>query len=200
MAYIVIATANTHKVKEYKELINDDSIELSSLADFPDYPEVEENGKTFMENACIKAAAASKYCNSVAFADDSGLEVMALDGRPGIFSARYAPTSEERIAKLLKEMEGKDDRRARFVCAIAIAYNGEVIATFEGEVKGAIATSPSGDGGFGYDPVFVPENYNCSMAELDPAEKNRISHRGKAFAQAMEFVSEQMALLGDALF
>ena len=151
MAYIVVATRNQHKVDEYRALINDDSVELTSLLDYPDCPEVEENGKTFAENAALKAVAASKFCDSAAFADDSGLEVVALGGAPGIYSARYAETPEARIAKLLKAMENQTDRRARFVCNIAIAFNGEVIADFEGEVKGKIAMTPRGEGGFGYD-------------------------------------------------
>ena len=131
MANVVIATSNAHKVEEYKALMADDSIELQSLLDYPGFPDVEENGTTFTENASIKAIAASKYCDAPAFADDSGLEVFALNGEPGIYSARYAPTDPERIAKLLKNLEGKVDRSARFVCVIAIAFNGEIIETFE---------------------------------------------------------------------
>ena len=200
MAYIVVATRNQHKVDEYRALINDDSVELTSLLDYPDCPEVEENGKTFAENAALKAAAASKFCDSAAFADDSGLEVVALGGAPGIYSARYAETPEARIAKLLKAMENQTDRRARFVCNIAIAFNGEVIADFEGEVKGKIAMAPRGEGGFGYDPVFIPDGYDMTMAELPAEEKNRISHRAVAFRKAAEFVAEQMSMFGDTAF
>ena len=200
MAYIVVATRNQHKVDEYRALIDDDSVELTSLLDYPECPEIEENGKTFAENAALKAAAASKFCDSAAFADDSGLEVVALGGAPGIYSARYAETSEARIAKLLKAMENQTDRRARFVCNIAIAFNGEVIADFEGEVKGKIATAPRGEGGFGYDPVFIPDGYDLTMAELPAEEKNRISHRAVAFRKAAEFVAEQMSMFGDTAF
>ena len=122
MSYIVAATANLHKVEEYKKLLGDMDVEIKSLADFPNFPEVEENGSSFKENAAIKAQAASRYCNAAAFADDSGLEVEALDGRPGIYSSRYAANDAERIAKLLGELDGKTNRRARFVCAIAILY------------------------------------------------------------------------------
>ena len=127
MSYIVIASANAHKVEEYRELLKDQDVDLHSLADYPGFPGVEEDGTTFAENASIKAVAVSKYCDEPAFADDSGLEVMALDGRPGIYSARYAENDPARRAKLLSELEGVTDRRARFVCVIAIAYNGEVI-------------------------------------------------------------------------
>ena len=195
MANVVIATSNAHKVEEYRALIGDDSIELQSLLDYPGFPDVEENGTTFTENASIKAVAASKYCDAPAFADDSGLEVFALNGEPGIYSARYAPTDKERIAKLLKNLEGKEDRRARFVCVIAIAFNGEVIETFEGEIRGTIGFEPKGDNGFGYDPVFIPEGETRTFAELSSAEKNSISHRANAFRKAAEFVEEQLAAL-----
>lgn len=195
MANIVIATGNAHKVDEYRALMADDSIELQSLLDYPGFPEVEENGKTFAENAAIKAIAASKYCDAPAFADDSGLEVFALNGEPGIYSSRYAPTDPERIAKLLKNLEGKSDRSARFVCVIAIAYNGEVIETFEGEIRGTIGFEPKGENGFGYDPVFIPEGETRTFAELSSEEKNRISHRANAFKKAAEFVEEQIAAL-----
>ena len=195
MANVVIATSNAHKVEEYKALMGDDSIELQSLLDYPGFPDVEENGTTFTENASIKAVAASKYCDAPAFADDSGLEVFALNGEPGIYSARYAPTDKERIAQLLKNLEGKEDRRARFVCVIAIAFNGEVIETFEGEIRGTIGFEPKGDNGFGYDPVFIPEGETRTFAELSSAEKNSISHRANAFRKAAEFVEEQLAAL-----
>ena len=197
MSFIVVATANKHKVDEYKKLLGDIEVDLKSLADFPNFPEVEENGKSFKENASIKAVAASKYCQAPAFADDSGLEVEALDGRPGIYSSRDAATDGERIAKLLNELEGKENRRARFVCAIAIAFNGEVLETFEGTVEGTITLAPRGDGGFGYDPVFQPDGYDQTFGELPAEVKNSISHRARAFASAVEFVEDELSLLGD---
>ena len=197
MAYIVVATNNRHKVDEYRQLLADQKIELRSLADYPAYPGVEENGKSFAENASIKALSACKYCDVPAFADDSGLEVAALDDRPGIHSSRYAPTDPERIAKLLGELKGVADRHARFVCVIAIAVNGEVIETFEGEVKGRIIDEPRGSNGFGYDPVFVPDGTDKTFAELTQEEKNRISHRANAFRKAVEFVENEMAILDD---
>ena len=197
MAYIVAATGNSHKLDEYRQLLNGQNIELKSLLDYPAYPGVEENGSTFAENAAIKALDACKYCDVPAFADDSGLEVEALDGRPGIYSSRYAATDGERIAKLLSELEGKENRRARFVCAIAIAFNGEVLETFEGTVEGTITLAPRGDGGFGYDPVFQPDGYDQTFGELPAEVKNSISHRARAFASAVEFVEDELSLLGD---
>lgn len=195
MAYIVVATTNAHKVEEYKKLLADQDVELKSLLDYPGFPDVEENGKTFAENAAIKALAACKYCDVPAFADDSGLEVEALDGRPGVYSSRYADSDPERIARLLGELEGKENRRARFVCAISIAINGEVIETFKGEVKGTITAAPRGDGGFGYDPVFQPDGYDQTFGELPADVKNKISHRANAFKKAMQFVEDEMSVL-----
>ena len=197
MAYIVAATANAHKVDEYRKLLEGQNVELKSLLDYPGFPGVEENGRSFIENAGIKALAACKYCDVPAFADDSGLEVEALDGRPGIYSARYAPTDKERIARLLDEMKGQTNRRARFVCASAIAINGEVIESFEGEIKGTIVDAPRGESGFGYDPVFQPDGYDQTFGEMAPELKNRISHRANAFNLAMEFVEDEMSVLDD---
>ena len=118
-----------------------------------------------------------------------------MDGRPGVYSSRYADSDPERIAKLLGELEGKENRRARFVCAIAIAFNGEVIETFEGEVKGTITLAPRGNGGFGYDPVFQPDGYDQTFGELPQEVKNKISHRANAFKKAMDFVDEEMSVL-----
>ena len=197
MAYIVAATANAHKVDEYRKLLEGQNVELKSLLDYPGFPGVEENGRSFIENAGIKALAACKYCDVPAFADDSGLEVEALDGRPGIYSARYAPTDKERIARLLDEMKGQTNRRARFVCAIAIAINGEVIESFEGEIKGTIVDAPRGESGVGYYPVFQPDGDDQTFGEMAPELKNRISHRANAFKLAMEFVEDEMSVLDD---
>lgn len=197
MSYIVVASANAHKVDEYRQLLSGQQVELKSLLDYPNFPGVEEDGKTFRENASIKALAACKYCDVPAFADDSGLEVEALDGRPGVHSARYAASDPERIAKLLGELQGVTNRRARFVCAIAIAINGEVIETFEGEIRGTILDAPRGNNGFGYDPLFLPDGYDCSFAEMDAELKNRISHRANAFKLALQFVEDEMSVLDE---
>ena len=199
MAYIVAATGNQHKLAEYAQLLADQNIELKSLNDYPNYPEPEENGTSFKENACIKAVAACKYCDVPAFADDSGLEVEALDGAPGIYSSRYAPTDPERIAKLLDALSGKTNRRARFVCCIAIAFNGEIISEFEGEVKGQIADAPRGCDGFGYDPLFIPDGSELTFGEMSAEQKDGISHRRNALEQALEFVTEQLSVINSML-
>ena len=197
MAFIVVATGNAHKVDEYRQLLDGQGVELKSLLDYPGFPGVEENGTTFAENAAQKAIAASRYCDVPAFADDSGLEVEALDGAPGIYSARYAPTDRERIAKLLAALDGKENRRARFVCVIAIAINGEVIETFEGVMEGTIIDAPRGENGFGYDPIFVPAGESRTFAEMSQEEKNQISHRARALKKALEFIEDEMSVLDD---
>ncbi len=195
--YIVLGSANAHKVEEFRALLKGQKVELRSLLDYPDFPGVEENGASFRENASIKALAACTYCDVPAFADDSGLEVEALDSAPGIYSARYAEDNAGRIARVLRELEGKENRRARFVCVIAIAVNGEVIECFEGEVKGTILTGPRGENGFGYDPIFQPDGYTQSFAELPAEVKNKISHRARAFQKALDFVEDEMSILDD---
>ncbi|MCI7643770.1 MAG: RdgB/HAM1 family non-canonical purine NTP pyrophosphatase [Lentisphaeria bacterium] len=197
MTQIVVATANAHKVEEYKKLIGDQQVELLSLLDYPGCPEIIENGSSFEENASLKAVAASKYCGIPVFADDSGLEIEALNGAPGIFSARYAETNEKRIERVLSEMQGIANRKARFVCVIAIAFNGEVIETFEGVVNGHISDRPRGSNGFGYDPIFVPEGYDESFAEMSEEAKNQISHRSEAYRKAVEFIEDEMSILDD---
>ena len=195
MAYIVVATGNLHKVQEYKELLADQNVELKSLKDYPNCPEVVEDGTTFAENASKKAVEVCRYCDVPTFADDSGLEVEALGGEPGIYSSRYAENDAARIEKLLKNLECKDNRRARFVCVIAIAINGEVIETFEGEVKGTIVDAPRGTNGFGYDPVFQPDGFDKTFAEMTDEEKNQISHRADAVRKALEFIEDEMSVL-----
>lgn len=195
--YIVAATRNHHKLEEYKALLAGQNIELRSLNDYPDCPETEEDGSSFKENAAKKALAVCKYCDAPTFADDSGLEVEALDGAPGIYSARYAATDKERIARVLEELKDKTNRRARFVCVIAIAINGEVIETFEGSVSGTILLEPKGENGFGYDPIFQPDGEEKSFAELSAEIKNKISHRARAVKAVLDFVEEEMSILDD---
>ncbi len=198
MFKIVAATNNDHKLAELKKLIGEmDNCEIVGLSNYPNYPEVEENGKTFSENAAIKALAACEYCDVPAFADDSGLCVEALDGAPGIYSARYAPTDKERVKKLLKALDGVKNRKAKFVCAISIASMGEVIETFVGEVHGVITEAPQGENGFGYDPIFMPDGYDQTFAELSNDIKNKISHRAKAMEATMEFIDDEMSCLDD---
>ncbi len=197
MAYIVAATKNEHKTQEYRELLKNQKIDIRSLNEYPGYEDVEENGSTFQENARIKAVAACKYCDVPAFADDSGLEVEALNGAPGIFSARYAATDAERIARVLTELEGKENRKARFTCAISMAFNGEEIASFTGHVNGVIVDAPRGEQGFGYDPIFMPDGYDQTFGEMPAELKNKISHRAVACKAAVEFVEDEMSILDD---
>ncbi|MDD5699285.1 MAG: RdgB/HAM1 family non-canonical purine NTP pyrophosphatase [Victivallaceae bacterium] len=197
MTKIIAATRNQHKLEEYRELLAGQELKIVSLNDYPEYAEPEENGGTFEENAAIKALAAAEYCGMPAFADDSGLEVETLDNAPGIYSSRYAGNDRARIERLLGELEGKENRRARFVCVVALAFNGEVAGSFRGEIYGTIGTKPRGTNGFGYDPVFLPDGSDRTFAELTPEEKNRISHRANAIKKAVEFVEDEMSVLDD---
>lgn len=197
MTLIVAATANAHKLSEYREMLADQKVKVCSLADYPDFKPSAEDGATFRENAAKKALEACVFCDLPAFADDSGLEIAALDGAPGIYSSRYGKDDADRINRVLREMAGQTDRRARFVCVIAIAVNGEVIETFEGVMPGTIADAPRGANGFGYDPIFVPDGESRTFAEMSAEEKNKISHRAKALAKAVEFVEDEMSILDD---
>lgn len=197
MPQIVAATANAHKLAEFRELLKDQNVEVLGLDAYKNFPEIEENGSTFEENAAIKALAANKYCDIPAFADDSGLEVEALNNAPGIRSARYADTDAAKIQRILIELGDNPNRRARFVCVIAIAINGEIIETFRGEVNGRITDAPRGTNGFGYDPIFIPEGYEQTFGELEQSVKNSISHRARAFQKAMDFVEDEMSILDD---
>lgn len=199
MSKIVAATRNPHKLAEYRKLLAGRDLEILSLNDYPGYEEPEENGSSFAENAGLKALAAADYCDQPAFADDSGLEVEALNNAPGIYSSRYAANDQARIARILRELEGKENRRARFVCVIAVAFNGEIVGSFRGEVYGTIIREPRGTNGFGYDPVFVPDGFDQTFAELAPEEKNKISHRARAVKKVIEFVEDEMSILDDEL-
>lgn len=180
-----------------------DRVEIVSAAAIKGIPEVIEDGATFEENAVKKALSASAYADMAAFADDSGLEIEALDGRPGIHSARYAgegADSAQKMEKVLKELGTTERRNARFVCAIALAYRGNLVATFQGEVSGSIATEPRGTHGFGYDPIFIPDGFDQTFGELPEETKERISHRARAFAQAADFVMKELATMDDFEF
>ena len=187
---IILATQNQGKVRELRELLGDEAIEVLSLLDFPDWEDVEETGVTFADNAALKARAASQRAGMIALADDSGLEVDALGGAPGVYSARYAgePKDDERnIDKLLHALETipEDIKTARFRCALVMATSfGEEYLT-EGAVEGRILTERRGSDGFGYDPVFYLTEFARSMAELTLSEKNTISHRAQAFRKVI---------------
>ena len=183
---LVIATRNKGKTQEIKELFKDFPVEIKNLDDFGPIPHLEEDGDTFDENAYKKASFAARILGLPALADDSGLIVDALDGAPGIHSARYAgenATDEQRYLKLLDEMKGKSNRKAAFECVISIAVPSGPALTYEARCEGLIATEPAGSNGFGYDPVFFYEPLNKTFAQITREEKNRISHRGKALAE-----------------
>ncbi len=183
---IVLATRNKGKIKEFQEILKDYPVELKSLADFGPIPEAVEDGETFDDNAYKKALFTAKVLGLPAISDDSGLCVEALDGRPGVYSARYAgenATDQDNIAKLLQEMEGESNRKAAFECVISIAVPAGPALTYEGRCEGEITTEQHGEGGFGYDPVFYYPPFGKTFAEASMAEKNQISHRGKALAQ-----------------
>lgn len=183
---LVIATRNKGKTLEIKELLKGFPVEIKNLDDFGPIPHLEEDGDTFDENAYKKASFAARVLGLPALADDSGLIVEALDGAPGVHSARYAgedATDEQRYLKLLDDMKGKSNRKAAFECVISIAVPSGPALTYEARCEGLIATEPAGSNGFGYDPVFFYTPLNKTFAQISREEKNRISHRGKALAE-----------------
>jgi XTP/dITP diphosphohydrolase len=183
---LVIATGNPGKTAEIRDLLEGFPINIKNLSDFGPIPPVEEDGDTFDENAYKKASFTSRVLGLPALADDSGLVVDVLDGAPGIHSARYAgenATDEQRCAKLLKEMKGKTNRKAAFECVISIAVPIGPALTYEARCEGLIAEKPSGENGFGYDPVFYYPPDKKTFAEMTRDEKSRVSHRGKALRE-----------------
>ena len=191
---LLIATSNAGKLRELRSLLTDSHFELLGLKEFPKIESIEETGATFAENASLKAVGYARQAKILTLADDSGLVVDALGGRPGIHSARYVcpnATYPERIASLLAELEGfvNPDRTARFVCAMTIASgDGEILFATEKSCQGRIDKAPRGTGGFGYDPIFVPDGFDQTFAELSTETKNRISHRGLALAAVCKFL------------
>ncbi|HZR06225.1 MAG TPA: RdgB/HAM1 family non-canonical purine NTP pyrophosphatase [Candidatus Udaeobacter sp.] len=183
---LIVATRNAHKTREIEQILGP-GWAVQDLAAHPEISGIMESGTSFEENAKLKAIAVSKELQGLVIADDSGLEVDALGGAPGIHSARYAgvhTADKEKITKLLRQLakiDAKgDQRRARFCCVLAVAREGQVLATFEGIVEGKIAEQSRGSHGFGYDPVFIPNGFEETFAELPEELKNRISHRAKA--------------------
>jgi XTP/dITP diphosphohydrolase len=190
---VVLATGNENKVREIRQIIGDAPVEFLSLNDFPDVKPAEEDGSTFEENALKKAIAVWDQTGLSALADDSGLEVDALDGAPGIVSARYAgePVSyEANNKKLIEALRGvpEDKREARFVCVASLVTEKGKMILQRGEVKGVIIDEPRGSGGFGYDPIFYLPRLKKTMAELSEDEKNGLSHRAQAFKNIKEFI------------
>jgi len=190
---IVIATLNQNKLKEFKALLKDCQVTLLALKDFPHIPEIVEDGKTFRENALKKATVVARATGKLTIADDSGLEVEALGGRPGVYSARFAGNGAgdaENNAKLLKELKGvpPDKRGACFKCVLGIATPQGETAYVEGECRGVVIDVLRGHHGFGYDPVFLVPEYNQTFSEMPPEKKNSISHRSRALAKLLDIL------------
>jgi XTP/dITP diphosphohydrolase len=188
---LLVATNNPGKIREYDDLLAGLQLDLCGLAEVGLDTDVEETGQTFAENALLKALAYSRASRLLTLADDSGLEVMALGGAPGVYSARYAgkgASDADRYRKLLAALEGVpwEKRAARFRCVIALAWPDGRVETFEGQCDGVIAFEPRGTNGFGFDPVFYMPEHGCTMAELPTEVKNRVSHRARAAALARE--------------
>ncbi|GBF82192.1 RdgB/HAM1 family non-canonical purine NTP pyrophosphatase [Aphanothece sacrum] len=180
MKQLIVATSNPGKLEEIAEYLTvlDWELELK-----PKELDIEETGTTFQENAALKASQVAKSLGKWAIGDDSGLAVDALNGAPGIYSARYGQTDEQRIERLLKELGNNQNRQAQFICAIAIASpDGSIVWETEGICRGEILAEPRGKGGFGYDPLFFVPQYQQTFAEMNPEIKREVSHRGQAFA------------------
>lgn len=192
---LIFASHNKGKISEIRDILAPLGIKVLS-ADDVDLPDVDETGQTFEENAYLKAFAAAKQQNIACIADDSGLCVDAMGGKPGIYSARYAPNRDFNlgIEKLLKELADtkSNNRAAHFSCVIVLAYPDGSYKTFEGRVDGKIAAQKSGNSGFGYDPIFIPTGYTKSFAELMPEEKNKISHRGRALQKFVNYLTHEI--------
>lgn len=191
---IFLASGNPHKIEELGVLLNDLGIDLKSTLDYPDAEEVNEDRPDLEGNALKKARYWYEKTGLPALADDTGLEVEALNGEPGVYSARYAgenASDEENVRKLLHELDDKSDRSARFRTVVAFISTTGKEHLFEGICTGEIISEKRGEKGFGYDPVFVPDGYEQTFAELSSEEKNRISHRGKAVESLIEFLKQK---------
>ena len=198
MTKLLIGTGNIGKLREIKSILGDVPYELMSLADFADIETPDENGATYADNAILKAKSYASQTGLPTLADDSGLEVAALNRAPGVLSARYAGDNASdagRRSLLLSELSkiGSQARTARFVCVVAIATPTQLINVSEGVCEGEIIDAPRGSGGFGYDPLFVPDGYDLTFAELPEGLKNQISHRGRALTKAREFLLSYIA-------
>jgi XTP/dITP diphosphohydrolase len=189
---LVLATNNPHKTREFRQLLGNDFV-LIDLRGITEIEMPDESGATYEDNAILKATSISKRIDKTVIADDSGLEVDALNGAPGIYSARYAginASDTANVSKLLLELGTGAKRSARFRCVIALARAGDVLGAFEGVVEGTIVKAPQGNSGFGYDPVFQPDGFSETFAEMGPQSKNKISHRGRAVAALREKLRE----------
>lgn len=198
MKKIIFATGNEDKMKEIRKILADPSLEILSLKDAGIHADIDENGKSFEENAMIKAEAISKMTGEIVLADDSGLEIDYLNKEPGIYSARYmGEDTSYRIknASLIERLAGVPDekRTARFVCAIAAAFPDGTVKTTEGVIEGRIGYEERGENGFGYDPIFYVPEFGCTTAELSEEQKNAVSHRGKALEKMREILKESVS-------
>ncbi|MDV2581150.1 XTP/dITP diphosphatase [Alkalibacillus haloalkaliphilus] len=199
MKTIYVATTNKGKIKEFEQILSDLSVEIESLQDHvTNMEDVEETGATFEENAVLKAKTYAKRHNLPVIADDSGLEVDALNGEPGVYSARYAgeeKSDDANIEKVLTKLDEKnaDDRSAAFVCVMAYAEPGEEVLTTKGECQGKITNERHGSEGFGYDPIFQPDDYDQTLSELGSTVKNEISHRRMALNDMVNVLSEKVS-------
>jgi XTP/dITP diphosphohydrolase len=193
---ILFATTNLGKLKEAKKILNDQSLVVLSLSHFPELSkhEVVENGKTFKDNALLKAQQYGELSHFLTLAEDAGLEVDALGGKPGVMSARFGPTDQARNDKLLTMLANQKNRQARFISLMCL-YDPSSKAHyfFEGKVEGKISLKAKGDAGFGYDPLFIPNNYEQTFAQLSPSEKNKISHRKKSLKKVAQFLKDHYA-------
>lgn len=193
---LLLATGNAGKVRELNQLLDGLPVNLMSLNDFPAVSEVPETGMTFRENAGLKAVGYARQTGIPALADDSGLEISALGGIPGVLSARYlgeAASFEERMARILADLERSsyDDRSARFVCAVTFALpTGDIVDSAEGICSGTLASEPRGTFGFGYDPIFIPEGFDATFGELGDNVKRSVSHRARALFKIIPYLRD----------
>jgi XTP/dITP diphosphohydrolase len=191
MQKLLVATGNSHKTDEIRAILGAGYV-VSDLKAHPELPEVEETGTTFLENATLKAVEISKQVEGLILSDDSGLEVDALDGEPGVYSSRYAGEAGNDAAnnkKLLHELQGEDSRTARFRCVMVLAQDGEVLTSFDGAVEGRMLSELHGEGGFGYDPLFVPNGYDQTFSQLSEGIKNQLSHRAVAMQKVVAWLA-----------
>ena len=191
MQKLLVATGNSHKTDEIRAILGAGYV-VSDLKAHPELPEVEETGTTFLENATLKAVEISKQVEGLILSDDSGLEVDALGGEPGVYSSRYAGEAGNDAAnnkKLLHELQGKDSRTARFRCVMVLAQDGEVLTSFDGAVEGRMLSELHGEGGFGYDPLFVPDGYEQTFSQLSEGIKNQLSHRAVAMQKVVAWLA-----------
>jgi XTP/dITP diphosphohydrolase len=190
---LVVATRNSHKTEEIRALLGD-RYEVLDSNDFPETPCIDETGTTFLENARLKAEGVSRVISGWVLSDDSGLEVDALGGAPGVWSSSYGGDEGNHIRnneRLLREMDGKADRHARFRCTMVLARDGLEVAHFTGAVEGRIIDAPRGGAGFGYDPLFIPDGYEATFAELGEEVKNTLSHRAIALMKVVEYLEAE---------